>query len=68
MELEALSSLISDNIAAIKSSLAAKNLAFPSPRTPFTPQTEAARMQPEVARAADTHRDEVHGVPRRERV
>ncbi|GJE87401.1 hypothetical protein PsYK624_034840 [Phanerochaete sordida] len=50
-ELEALSKIIQDSIESIKSSLSSKNMDFPSPYTPMSLESEAARMQPEVDQA-----------------
>ncbi|GJE87381.1 S-adenosyl-L-methionine-dependent methyltransferase [Phanerochaete sordida] len=51
-ELKALSSLIQDSIGTIETSLQAAGKEFPSPNTPITPESEAARMIPEVSQAS----------------
>ncbi|EKM53055.1 uncharacterized protein PHACADRAFT_210782 [Phanerochaete carnosa HHB-10118-sp] len=50
-ELKALSKIIQDSIDSIEASLASKNMEFPSPHTPISLESEAARMQPGVDRA-----------------
>ena len=47
-ELRALSKIIQDSINVIETTTAAKDLQFPSSRTPLTMESEAARMLPEV--------------------
>ena len=51
-ELKALSKIIQDSVNSIETALASNNLEFPSPYTPFTLESEAARQQPDVARAS----------------
>ena len=51
-ELKALSKIIQDSINSIEATLTANDLEFPSPYTPFTPESDAARAQPEVAQAS----------------
>jgi hypothetical protein len=51
-ELRALSKIIQDSISDIDAAVAASNLEFPSPYTPFTAESEAARTLPEVERAS----------------
>jgi len=50
-ELKALSNIIQDSISSIEALLASKSMEFPSPYTPMSPESEAARTQPEVDRA-----------------
>ncbi|KAI0064272.1 O-methyltransferase [Artomyces pyxidatus] len=50
-ELRALSEIIKNSIDRIERATAAKGLSLPSPQTPFTPESEAARSLPEVAEA-----------------
>ena len=51
-ELKALSKIIQDSINSIEVTLAANNLELPSPYAPFTLESEAARVQPEIAQAS----------------
>ena len=50
-ELKALSKIIQDSVEAIESSVKSKSLEFPSPHTPLTMESEAARMLPDVDKA-----------------
>ncbi|EKM60303.1 uncharacterized protein PHACADRAFT_203537 [Phanerochaete carnosa HHB-10118-sp] len=50
-ELKALSKIIQDSIISIEASLSSANKEFPSPYTPITRESEAARMVPGVDKA-----------------
>lgn len=50
-ELRALSKIIQDSVCAIDAAVIASNLEFPSPHTPFTVESEAARTLPKVEKA-----------------
>ncbi|KZV76743.1 O-methyltransferase [Peniophora sp. CONT] len=47
-DIKALAAIIQESIGRIEESLLAKDLPFPSPDTQFTPESETARMVPEV--------------------
>lgn len=50
-ELKALVHIIQSSITAIESTLLSKETTFPSPKTPFTVESEGVRQLPEVKQA-----------------
>ncbi|KAI5119287.1 hypothetical protein M0805_008066 [Coniferiporia weirii] len=51
-ELKALAKLINDSVKRIEESCSARNVAFPPLSEPFSPESEAARMDPAVLQAS----------------